>query len=185
MCTQTSLQWSVTSLRVHVYANQEVHFMNKSAAFIRFFRRPQSSLTVQAEMLTFLRILLSFYTMISPCLTSLLDYKPLQGRIQFWFTPGFLPKHLAQKKPLINIYWRKEGLTEGKQGGKSQKLLDLSLSSLTRLHQNASNWCLCRCQIVNHFRKITFLMWFQGYSLRPWSDSICILSLSLIWRVTI
>lgn len=110
----------------------------------------------------------------SSYLTSLLDCKPLQGRIQFWFTPGFLPKHLAQKKPLINIYWRKEGVTEGKQGGKCQKLLDLSLSSLTRLHQNASNWCLCRCQIVNHLRKITFLMWFVGYRLRPWFDPICI-----------
>lgn len=116
------------------------------------------------------------------CLTSMLDYKPLQGTIQFWFTHGFLPKHLAQKKLLINIYWRKEGLTEGKQGRKCQKLLDLSLSCLTRLYWNAPNWCLCRCQIANHFRKIT-LMWFGGYSLGPRFDSICILYLSLIWHV--
>lgn len=150
--------------------------MNKSIVFIRFSQRLQLfifffCLNRDLDFPSNSPIIL--YNE-SSYLTSLLDCKPLQGRIQFWFTPGFLPKHLAQKKPLINIYWRKEGVTEGKQGGKCQKLLDLSLSSLTRLHQNASNWCLCRCQIVNHLRKITFLMWFVGYRLRPWFDPICI-----------
>lgn len=120
----------------------------------------------------------------STCLFLLLDYKLLQGRIHVLFAPGFWPKHLEQRKVLINIYSRKERIEEGKQVGKLQKTKIYS-GLLTRLHQTTSDRWLWTCQLFNHIRKITCSVWSTGFNVVPQFKPMHILSLSLIWCVTL
>lgn len=108
----------------------------RSRVFARFPKRFTFSLIPDTEAISPLWATLSLRTTLTAlplpcvlvsysCFISPLDSKRLRGGICVWLAPEFLPKHLAQRKPLINIYWRKDRIKVATQRGKLQKPSDL------------------------------------------------------------
>lgn len=74
----------------------------------------------------------------------------------------------------LNKYLLKDGKNKGRKAGReTANTIRFIPSPLTRSHHTASDRWLCKWQLLNHFRKITFSVWFTGYSLGPrFSQSI-------------